>query len=136
MQSYDPGQVVLIFGAIPITGFADGTMVTTQKDDEGVRAFVGSAGEAAFVESRKRSGKITFRLAETSNTNALLSAHYAAGNFAVPTELASISTGAGHFAAASKLAREPDTEHSNEMPVKEWTIICPELVSGQAPVSV
>ena len=41
VKTYDPKKVMVVFGAIVLTGFAEGTFVTVETAGDGVTAIVG-----------------------------------------------------------------------------------------------
>lgn len=127
MTTYDPGKVFMMWGPIPISGFAAGSMVNVQHQGEGVKAETGTAGETAFVESYDKRGTVTIRLMATSPINAILSAAYQAGNLPVFLAITSLSTAAVHAAGEAKIQRPPDTDYGAEVPVREWVFIVPKL---------
>lgn len=126
-KTYDPGDVLVVFGAIPISGFADGEMVKVTHQGDGVKVAVGSAGEVAFIESHQKAAEVTIRLMSTAFINSLLTAHYQAGNLAVPLVITDASTGSTHVSGAAKIKRMPDAAYGSEIPVREWAFMVAKL---------
>mgnify|MGYP001559136436 FL=1 len=127
MATYDPTRVHLIYGILPITGFAEGSMITLSPQGDGVRAVTGTAGETAFIETPNRQHEVTFRLFETAPSNVALMLLFQAGNVPVPLAINSMSTGATMLAAAAKLERIPGTTYDKDVPVREWKLVIPKL---------
>ena len=125
-RSYDPTQVFLTYGVLPVSGYADGSMIQVSPVGDGNKAMVGTAGEAAFVKTPNRQNEVTFRLFETSPVNAALALLYNAGNVPVPVALVSASTGALAGAGAGILERIPGVTYEAGVPVREWKAICPQ----------
>jgi hypothetical protein len=46
-QTYDPSMIVASFLGIPISGYADGTFVAVERNNESFTLMVGAGGEAA-----------------------------------------------------------------------------------------
>lgn len=136
--TYDPTRVSLVWGLLPITGFADGTMINVTPQGDGVRAITGTAGETAFIETPNRQHEVEFRLMETAGgtplaTNTALVALFEAGNLPAPMTLTSVSTGATMAAGAAKLERVPGTTYDNNMPVRAWKLIIPKMGTAILP---
>lgn len=125
MATFDPGKVIVQFGAIPVSGFADGSMVNVEPQGDGVTAVVGSAGETAFVESHDRRSLVTIRLMGTSPINALLSAWFQAGNIPAPLVISSLTTATIHASGEAKLQRNPGADYGADVPVREWIFVVP-----------
>ena len=66
MKSYDPKKVNLIVNGITITGFADGSMISVERNEDSIVPHVGTKGEVSVAESADESGEITINLASTS----------------------------------------------------------------------
>lgn len=124
--TYDPGKVLVMFGAIPISGYADGSMVNVQLEGEGVRAETGTAGETAYVESHDRRATVTVRLMETAAAvNTLLSAWFNAGNVEMPLIVTNLSTGRTHASGGAKIKNIPNADRGSDVPVLEWNFVVP-----------
>jgi len=71
---YDPADVLFVFAGIPISGYADGTFVTAERNNDSFNLNVGSNGDATRAKSNDKSGVVTFTLIQSSASNAALSA--------------------------------------------------------------
>lgn len=89
IHTYDPAAVLPSFAKNVLTGFADGTFIEVERNEDGFTLAVGAGGESARAASRNKSGRITFTILSTSQTNDILSA------IAVQDEL--LGTGVGEF---------------------------------------
>ena len=76
LANYDPAAVVASFGDIDIQGYADGTFLEVEHEEDSFTKKVGSTGAATRVMNRNRSGKITITLMHAAPTNDLLMAKY------------------------------------------------------------
>lgn len=74
LHTYDPSQVVVVFAGIPLTGFADGTFVAVEQNEDSFSLTVGTDGDACRSKSNNRSGRLTATLGQWSVSNDLLSA--------------------------------------------------------------
>lgn len=66
LRTYDPEQVVIVLNEEPVVGFADGEMVTVEKNGDFFFNMVGTKGEVSRAMNRDNTGTITLRLQHTS----------------------------------------------------------------------
>lgn len=124
-EVYDPANTKLVWGAIGISGFAEGTMIEVEPGGEGNKVQVGTAGEAAYVKDRNRSAKVKFRVMETARAVMVqLSAAYQIGNIPAPLGIIDLSTGMKGGAASAMLERWPGVTKDNGVPVREFVLVC------------
>lgn len=128
MQTYDPLYVLFSFYGIPITGYADGSFVKVERDNESFTKMVGAGGEVARARSRSTGGKITFTLMATSPCNDLLTAVWQADELA--------GTGVGPcfgkdlngttviMAPYAWVSKPPAVEFAKEIGTREWVLDC------------
>ncbi len=74
LTTYDPDDVSAVFAGIPIAGYADGTFVEIEQDEDDFSLTVGSDGEACRAKTNNRAASMTVTLLQSSATNDLLSA--------------------------------------------------------------
>lgn len=72
-KTYDPTKVVVTVGSYTVTGFADGSLVKCERNEDGFKLTVGGDGEAVRSKNPNRSGKITISLMQSSASNEYLS---------------------------------------------------------------
>lgn len=134
-NTYDPGQLVVSFRGNILTGFAPGTFLRVERNEDNFTLVVGADGEHARARSRNKSAKVTFTLMQTSASNDILSAA------AATDEIGGDGTGAflakdlsGRTVAEAEVAwvkKYPGLEFSNEVGNREW-----ELESGRLALTV
>lgn len=74
VKTYDPKKVMVVFGAIVLTGFAEGTFVTVETAGDGVTAIVGCDQEVVrSLPPDNILKNIRVNLLQTSDSNDLLS---------------------------------------------------------------
>jgi len=74
IKTFDPKQVVLIYGGNPIEGYADGTFVEVAANaGDGFTKQVGADGEVARAKSTDNTHEVTITLMQSSASNAYLS---------------------------------------------------------------
>lgn len=72
ITNYDPSRVAISWMGINITGFADGTFVEAERDEDGFSKYIGADGKVCRTRSLNRSGSITVTLMASSEVNDLL----------------------------------------------------------------
>jgi len=74
MENYDPRDVNVIVDGKYLTGFAEGTFVSAEKDEENYTVYVGAKGEVSRARNANPLGTITVTLKNTSPSNAIMNA--------------------------------------------------------------
>lgn len=69
---HDPRNVVVTVNGTEIVGFADGTFVEGEQNEERFAQHVGAKGEVTWVRNADATGKITLTLKHNSPSNAFL----------------------------------------------------------------
>jgi hypothetical protein len=128
LGTYVPDEVSLIAVGIPITGFAPGTFISVEQNEDAFSLQVGSSGEACRTRTNNLSSRITFTLLQSSNDNLLLSAVFnsdqlsPAGDGILPTLIKDNSGTTVIGAEKSWIVRMPTVEFANEGGTREWVI--------------
>jgi len=131
MKSYDFKQVSLIYGGRQITGFAEGTAIDVERDTDAFSLTVGADGEAMRSKSNNKSGTVTFRLLQASESNRILSELALADENGTggPLPLL-IKDGSGsdlHADDQAYIQKLAQASYGNEANEREWIIRCPSL---------
>lgn len=74
VRTYDPKQVMILIGGIPMGGFADGEYVNVERTSDTFTMVSGADGITSRAKTNDRSGSMTLTLAQTSPSNDALSA--------------------------------------------------------------
>lgn len=131
IESYDPRQVIILIGGIPMSGLADGTFVSIERQEDAYTAVSGADGQVARVKSNNAIGTLTLTLMQTSNSNQVLSAFALAdqrnnsGTF--PVLIKDNEGTTLIFSAEGWIQRMPTVEYSKDMSNREWIITLSEL---------
>lgn len=64
--TYDPDEVRVLINGLEVYGFAEGSMVTVERNQDYFNNYTGTRGEVSRAVVRDDSGIITFRLQHTS----------------------------------------------------------------------
>lgn len=71
--TYDVNQVAVIVGGVPLEGFADGSRVTVEFDEQQFTKVTGSDGLTTRSKSNNYAGNVTVTLQQSSRSNDVLS---------------------------------------------------------------
>ena len=138
IRTYDPKNVKIIAGGIPITGYADGSFVVISRNADAFTLYTGADGQSSRSKSNDRSGTITLTLAKTSLSNDFLSAFAEADELTnsgvFPIVVKDLSGTTTAFSDSAFIQKKPDWTGSKEIDESEWVIMCPDMdyVHGSA----
>ena len=128
VNTYDPAEVALIVGGVPITGLADGTFLSISRDEQAYSKVTGADGTTSRAKSNNRAGTMTFTLKQTSPANDVLTGFMVAdetsNNGVVPVL---VKDRLGNSVAATSAAwvqQAPDQGFSKEIEEREWVLDC------------
>lgn len=141
VRTYDPRNVQIILGGIPLSGFADGTFISVSQDEDRYTKTVGADGETSRARSNNKTATATITLKQTSQSNDVLSglvlADDASNGGVVPLMIKENGTGATLvFAQAAWVQALPEVTYSKTVEDREWTIAtsrCDIFVGGNSP---
>jgi len=131
MRQYDPKKIVITFGGILIQGFAEGTFVNAERNEDAFEISVGAGGDVTRVRNQNKSGLVTLTLQAESPTNDLLSARHSVDE--------QFGTGAGALfikdlngttlisAESAWIRKYPANEYGDAGSSREWMIECDSL---------
>ena len=129
--TFDPSQVIITWGAILFSGYADGSFVKVTRNSDTFKTTVGADGTVARTRSADKSGNVEIDLMQSSATNDLISAQAAAdeltGAAAAPLQIKDLM---GRTLVIAKLAwvRKPaDVEFGKELGSRKWVFDCDRL---------
>lgn len=136
IKTYDPSNVQVIMGGVPVTGFADGTFINISFDEDQYTKTVGADGEVSRSKSNNNTATVALTLKQTSSSNDALSALYQADRLnnggAVPFMVKEIGTGRTLcFTQACWVQKLPDVGYSKDVEDRAWT-----LATGQMEIFV
>jgi len=132
-KDYDPKQVVLSLGGVAVEGYADGTFITAQRNNQTFNLVSGASGETVRAKSNDKTGTLEITLLQSSATNDWLSGKMLAdegptnaGKFSV----AMIDKNGTTVVSAVEgwVQQPPAVEYGKELGERTWTIECGELL--------
>lgn len=126
IKTYAPDKVTVVFGGAILTGYAEDSFIKIEMSTEAFTMHVGGDGEVSRTRNVDRTGKVTVKLKQTSDSNDILSAFYTADITSLQGYLPVIvKDNAGRTVAAGSSAwiqKLPDTEFGKEIGEREWII--------------
>ena len=126
VRTYDPQQVVITVDGTAIGGYADGTFISIEREEESFSKVVGADGAAARSKATNRSARITLTLMQTSPSNEFLSmllARDERNNSGVFAVIVKDNSGSSRFFSATGwIAGLPTVEYGKEISNREWLI--------------
>ncbi|MCG8433490.1 MAG: DUF3277 family protein [Gammaproteobacteria bacterium] len=135
LKVYDPSEVSITLGTITVEGYADGTFVTVEDDEDAYSMQVGSDGESTRSKSNNRGATITLTTLQGSSSNDLLSALHnldrnSSGGAGIRPLLIKDNNGTHLYTAETAwVQKRPGSEFAREATGREWTIRTNNLVS-------
>lgn len=138
VRTYDPANVQVIVGGVPMSGFADGTFISIEHDEPAFTKTVGADGEVSRAKSNNKSATVTITLKQTSISNDILSgfglADEASNGGVVPFMLREIGNGTTLvFAESAWIEEWPDLGYSKNIENREWKLAlaqCNRFIGG------
>jgi len=129
LGKYDPDQVVIQVGPIIVSGYADGTFVSIERDDNEInKGHAGAGGEVSRTKNNNRMGTITFTLKQTSPSHrSLMLLKESDINFPMSV----VNNSDRKFSALSAeswFKTEPPREFGDEESMVEYQIACANLI--------
>lgn len=127
MKTYDPSAVDVIFGGLTITGFAE-DIAEIDSAEEGYSTVVGADGIVTRVKNENTMCRVIFKLAQYSESNALLTAMYhvdraAPGGAGVVPILIRDKNGTSLFASDKAwIVKLPPETYGKTATAREWLI--------------
>ena len=127
VKTYDPSNVQVIMGGVPMSGFADGTFISIAFDEDQYTKTVGADGEVSRSKSNNNTATVSLTLKQTSSSNDALSALYQADRLSnggvVPFMVKEIGSGRTLcFAQSAWVQKLSDVAYSKDIEDRAWTI--------------
>jgi|SRR5215204_826611 len=128
MKHWNPDLVDVIFGGVPLSGFAEDAMIKLSEANDRFTITAGVAGELTRSKDPATVGILTVSLMYSSNSNDVLSAAHIAdieaeGGAGVVPCAVNDRNGSGLFASPEAyIIRFPDLEMAKKIGKVEWQI--------------
>jgi len=123
VRQYDPQDVSVSVDGMIITGLADGTFVTCEKNEDTYEPYVGSQGEVVRAHNANRTGKITFTTDHTSPSNSYLT-QLANATRLFPCKVVDMNSDSNQSAGGAEcwIVKHPNFDRSGETTEMEWEV--------------
>lgn len=125
VKTFDPKMVVMTFGVIPISGYAEGTFVRVKRSGDAFAKSKGAGGDIERINRNQGDFEVAITLQQTSGTNQELSAALAADiatNAGVfPLTVKDLLGNTLFFAPQAWIRVDPEWEDGDELNSREWT---------------
>ncbi|MBE0470598.1 MAG: DUF3277 family protein [Methyloprofundus sp.] len=124
--TYDVNQIAVIVGGVPLEGFADGTRVTVEFDEEQFTKVTGSDGLTTRSKSNNYAGSVSITLQQSSRSNDYLAGLWNADRFnnsGVVPILIKDNSGRTLWAAEHAWVQQmPSQEFGKALSDREWVL--------------
>jgi Bacteriophage KPP10, Structural protein ORF10 len=131
VKTYDPKLVVITFGGVPLSGYADGTFVVVEREADMFTKVTGADGQTSRAKSQNRSGSVTVTLQQTSPSNDALNVFANADELSnqgvKPLTVKDLSGRSESFSANAWIRKKPNQEYAKEITNREWVIDCADM---------
>lgn len=128
MKTYDPKEVSVIVGGHIVAGYADGTFVGVERDNDAFTYNPSTSGGGTRTKSASKSGKVTITLQQSSESNEFFSklseADEKDGSGVVPIMIRDNSGKDLHKTAAAYIVKKPKSDYGKELQNREWSFQC------------
>lgn len=132
VKTYSPKKVSVVIGGFIISGYAEGSFVKVEYEDDAFTKVTGADGETSRTHSANISGTITLTLLQTSESNDVLSGLHIADRLSLQGVVPVLikDNNGTTFAGAPEawIKKMPESEFAKEMGEREWVIDCGALL--------
>ncbi len=126
VDTYDPKDIIVIAAGAIITGYAQDSFVTVERESNQVEDEAGAEGDVVRRLTNDRRGSITITLLQTSRSNLIFSALARAdelsGNGIFPVLVKDNRGNDLHIAPNSWIQKMPTTAYRAGVEGREWII--------------
>lgn len=126
LSTYDAKQVKVLFGGIPLGGYAAGTFVTIERVSDAWEDESGADGETVRIKSNDKRATMTLTLLQTSDSNDVLSASANLDELSnggvVPVAVSEINSTTTVFSGKAWVKKQANIEYGKEISNREWVI--------------
>jgi hypothetical protein len=122
---YDAKKVIVTFGGVPISGFADGTFVQVDPNAESFTKKVGADGEVVRAKTNDNTHTVAITLQQSSLSNQYLSTCKAADKLTglgmKPLSITDLNGGTLFFWPQAWVQTDPSWGFAKESTDRAWT---------------
>lgn len=126
LATFDPASVVISFGGIPLSGFADGTFLEITADNPQFTKTVGADGYTTRTKSNNYGAQVTITLAQSSPSNDILTSFLNADRIdnqgVKPLIIKDMSGRTLVFSSTAWIQQFSDITFGNELNNRSWVL--------------
>ena len=126
VKTYNPKDLVVIFGTEKLHGFSEDDMITIKPSGDGTIKYVGADGEVGRSIDPDSTLEISISLASTSASNDTLMSYYEldreTGAGMVPLAIKDLSGSTVVAASQAWVKNVPEAKKGRKIDTQEWTI--------------
>lgn len=130
-SSYNPQEIAVIIGGIPIEGLADGTFVNVERSANTFEKSTGCDNRTTRIKQNDRSGTVTITLSQTSPSNDYLSGimalDEATGDGVVALLIKDINGSTLCSAPYAWIVKPSPAGYGKSITNREWKLDCSDL---------
>lgn len=137
VKTFDPKMVVITWGVIAISGYAEGSFVRVNRSGDAFAKSKGAGGDIERINRNQGDFDVSLTLQQTSSTNqelaAALAADIATNAGVFPLTIKDLLGTTLFFAPQAWICKDPEWEDGDELNSREWafdTGIGANLVGG------
>ena len=131
IRTYDPKQVVITIGGVPMSGFSDGTFLEVAREEATWTKVVGADGYVTRGKTNNYSGTVTLTLKQSSPSNDVLSGFIALDELSnsgvVPVLIKDLSGNSVYFSGQGWVQQYATSTFGKDINDREWTIALADL---------
>ena len=124
VKTFDPKMVVITFGSIPISGYAEGTFVSVNRSGDAFAKRKGAGGDVERINKNQGDFEVTVTLLQTTPTNKELSAVLAADQVTnagvFPLTITDLLGETLFFAPQAWIRKDPEWEDGDDLNSRAW----------------
>lgn len=124
--TYDPKQVIVTIGAVPMSGFSDGTFLEIDRNEPTWNTVVGADGLVTRGKTNNFSGTLTLTLKQSSPSNDVLSGFMAvdeATNLGIfPVLVKDLSGNSIYFSAQAWINTYANSTFDKNITDRQWIL--------------
>jgi len=127
VRTYNAAKILVIFNGVPLSGYADGTFVSIEMQNDGITTQVGADGEVARAVNSDRRCTVTVTLQQTSISNDFLSTMFSTdiltcGGLMGPILVQDLCGETLFAASYAWIVKPANAEFGKEIATRAWAI--------------
>lgn len=124
-NTYDPSKVIVTFGAVQLSGFAEGTFISIKRSGNVFEKKKGSDGTIERINKNAMDFSVEITLQQTSNSNllldALMKADMVANAGVLPLTITDLYGSTLFEAPQAWISKDPDVDFGDDTTNRTWT---------------